>query len=303
MVTILPKQAERTTRPLAPAGGRVSGSLTLDFKRDPLSEDTFLATSTQEPPLRIVRPFRLEDGSVLVHLHNVSGGLLGGDCLRMSINVAAGASVQLTSTGATRVYRARENSAASSQINHFHIGENGLLEYVPDAIIPFAKSRFRQQTAIDIETGGGLFWWEILAPGRSARGEVFEYECVELKTNVNANGRVIAAENVRLQPLLSDVTSLPRLGPYRYWTTFYIVRVGIDARAWLSAEQAVREVINRFQRPREALWGVSTLPAHGLVVRGITTSGSEILGNLRAIWTEAKQLLYGRKAIPPRKVN
>lgn len=302
-MTIILNEAERTTAPLAPAARRVSGSLDLDFKRDPLSGDTFLAASAQEPPLRIVRPFRLEDGSVLVHIHNVSGGLLGGDCLRMSINVATGASVQLTSTGATRVYRTKENSAASSQINDFNIAENGLLEYVPDAIIPFAKSRFRQQTAIDIQTGGGLFWWEVLAPGRSARGEVFEYECVEFKTNLNANGRVIAAENVRLQPQLRDVTSLARLGPYLYWTTFYIVRVGIGAAAWRAAEQKVRELIDRLQRPGEALWGVSTLPAHGLVVRAITTSGSKILRNLRAVWTEAKQLLYGREAIPPRKVN
>lgn len=211
--------------------------------------------------------------------------------------------MQLTTTGATRVYRARENSAPSSQINRFSIAENGLLEYVPDAIIPFAKSRFRQQTAIDIEMGGGLFCWEILAPGRSARGEVFEFECVELRTNLNANGRVIAEENIRLQPQLRDLTSLARLGPYRYWTTFYIVRVGIGAGVWLTAEQNVREVISRFHRPGEARWGVSALPALGLVVRGITTSGSEILGNLRAIWTEAKLLLYGREAIPPRKVN
>jgi len=303
MATILLNQAERSTAPLAPAASRVSGSLALDFKRDPLSGATFLGESAQEPPLRIVRPFRLEDGSVLVHLHNVSGGLLGGDSLRMSINLAAGASVQLTTTGATRVYRAREDSAASSQINHFNIGANALLEYVPDPIIPFAKSRFRQRTAIDIEMGGGLFWWEILAPGRSARGELFEYECVELKAEVNANGRVIAAENVRLQPQLGDLTSLARLGPYRYWTTFYIVRVGIGAPTWIAAEQTMRDVLTRFHRPGEALWGVSTLPAHGLVVRGVTMGGSEILGNLRAIWTEAKRLLYGREAIPPRKVN
>jgi urease accessory protein len=303
MPTTLLNHPERMTAPLSAVADRVSGSLTLDFKRDPLSGDTVLAASAQEPPLRIVRPFRLEDGSALVHLHNLSGGLLGGDCLRMSINLAAGASVQLTSTGATRVYRARENSAASSQINHFSIGENGLLEYVPDAIIPFAKSRFRQQTAIDIEMGGGLFYWEILAPGRSARGEVFEYECVQLKTNVNANGRVIAAENVRLQPQFRGLTALARLGPYRYWTTFYIARVGIGAGAWREAEQKLREVIDCFHRPGEALWGVSTLPAHGLVVRAIAKSGSEILRNLRTIWTEAKQLLYGREAIPPRKVN
>ena len=303
MATILLNHGGPATACSAAAPGRVKGSLALHFERHPSHEATCLVASEQEPPLRIVRPFRLEDGSVLVHLHNVSGGLLGGDSLRTSVNVGAGAVVQLTTTGATRIYRAKKDAAASSQINHFNIAEAALLEYVPDAIIPFAESRFRQQTSIHIEMGGGLFWWEILAPGRTARGELFEYDSVELATNLTASGRTIAAEHVYLQPRLREVASPARFGPYCYWTTFYIVRVGVGAGDWLAAEQHVREVTSRLCRRGEALWAVSTIPAHGLLVRGLTRSGSQILANLRAIWTEAKQLLYGREAIPPRKVN
>ena len=302
MATILLNQSEQTSVSLSVAPGKLRGSLTLDFESDKASGATFLAASTQQPPLCIVRPFRLEDGSVLVHLHNVSGGLLAGDCLQMSVSVGAGASVQLTSTGATRVYRSKENSPPTLQIAQFKIAENGLLEYIPDAIIPFARARFRQQTMIDIKMGGGLFWWEILAPGRLARGEVFEYECVELRTDLKANGRIIAAESVRLQPQLRELSSVARLGPYRYWTTFYIIRVGLDASCWLVAEQKLRELVIRFHRAGETIWAVSTLPAHGLVVQGLARGGKDIISDLRAIWTEAKLHVYGRGAIPPRKL-
>ncbi len=281
----------------------VRGSLSLDFKRDPPSGTTYLADSAQQPPLRIVRPFPLDDGSVLVHLHNVSGGLLGGDHLAMSVNVGAGASVQLTTTGATRVYRAKQDGAATLQINQIAIRQDGLLEYIPDAIIPFAKSRFRQETVFDLEKGAGLLWWEILAPGRSARGELFEYDFVELKTDLKAGGEIIAAENLGIEPKRREISSVARLGPYRYWTTFYIVRVGPEPRFWLAAEQRVREVIASFCRSSEELWGVSTLAVHGLVVRGLARNSVNILRNLRTIWSEAKLLVYGREAIPPRKVN
>ncbi len=281
----------------------LEASLTLDFARDESSGRTVLAASTQEPPLRVVRAFDLEDGSALAHLHNVSGGLLGGDHLALRVRVGPGSSAQLTTTGATRIYRPREESVGVTQTNEIQIAENALLEYVPDAIIPFAGARFSQRTAIHLAAGAGLFWWEILAPGREAHGEVFEYECVEMVTDVVAAERTIAAERVRLEPQKYALESVARLGPYRYWTTFYICRVGLGADAWLAAEQQLRDVAGKLVRPGEVLWGMSTLMAHGLVVRGLARHGRDVQEGLHAMWRASKLLLYGREAVPPRKVN
>lgn len=303
MKIALGNPSPRKTHTIASGARTVRGSLTLDFQRDPISGSVFLASSIQEPPLRVVRPFHLEDGSVLVHLHNVSGGLLGGDELRTSVNLGAGASVQITSTGATRIYRSRADEATTTNLNQFKVGENALLEYVPDAIIPFANARFQQVTTIDLDVGAGMFWWEILAPGRSARGEVFEYDCVEMHTTVRAGGCSIAAEKVRLRPRRGELSAAARMGPYRYWVTFYVVRVGCETGAWLSAEEKLRETLRAFHKHGETLWGVSTLAAHGLAVRGLSRQGCDLLPTLRNIWTAAKLLLYGRAPIWPRKVN
>jgi urease accessory protein len=294
---------ERKTLAAAHRPSSLEASLTLDFARDESSGRTVLAASTQEPPLRVVRAFDLEDGSALAHLHNVSGGLLGGDHLALRVRVGPGASAQITTTGATRIYRPREESAGVTQTNEIQIAENALLEYVPDAIIPFAGARFSQRTAIHLAAGAGLFWWEILAPGREAHGEVFQYECVEMATDVAAAGRTIAAERVRLEPKKYALESVARLGPYRYWTTFYICRVGLGAEAWLAAEQHLRGVAEKLARPGEVLWGTSTLVAHGLVVRGLARRGRDVQEGLHAMWRAAKLLLYGREAVPPRKVN
>jgi urease accessory protein UreH len=50
-------------------------------------------------------------------------------------------------------------------------------------------------------------------------------------------------------------------------------------------------------------WGVSTLPAHGVAVRCLARNGRVVLPGLHAIWSAAKKKLYGREAVPPRKVN
>src|SRR5271169_2160149 len=75
---------------------RVAASLRLDFACDSPAGQTILAASHQEPPLKVVRAFAVEDGAALVHLHNVSGGLLGGDRLELAVNVGRGARAQVT---------------------------------------------------------------------------------------------------------------------------------------------------------------------------------------------------------------
>jgi urease accessory protein len=282
---------------------RVRASLRLGFSHEPRSGNTVLTESLQEPPLKVVRAFILEDGTALAHLHNVSGGLLGGDQLSLRINLERGTSVQLTTTGATRIYRRREELLPTTQCNEIVVGEDALLEYLPDPTIPFAGASFVQRTSIALAAGAGLFWWEILAPGREAHGEMFAYQHFEMRTRVRAAGRLIAAENICLRPASRDVTSLARLGPYRYSASFYICRVGLDANYWRAAEQYIRELAREFSHSGEALWGVSSLVADGLLVRCLARSGREILPGLQAIWRGAKLHLYGREAIPPRKVN
>jgi urease accessory protein len=282
---------------------RLSSSLRLAFAHDAATRRTVLSESSCQPPLKVIRAFTLPDGAALAHLHNVSGGLLGGDRLSLSVRLRENARVQLTTTGATRIYRAREEAGPATQTAEISLAANAFLEYLPDPIIPFARARYSQRTKIELGPGAGLFWWEILAPGRESHGEVFAYDSVDLKADLIAEGQLIAAECVRLDPRQYPLSSPARLGPYRYWATFYICRVGLDAGRWLALEERLREVAGEFTRPGEALWGISTLVAHGLVCRGVALRGRDVLFGLLRLWRAAKLALYGTEAVPPRKVN
>ena len=261
-----------------------------------------LMTCEQQPPLKVVRAFPLRDGGALVHLHNLSGGVLGGDQLELVIEVGVGASVQITSTGATRLYRSRQKAPIAVQRNKIKVEENGLLEYLPDALIPFAGSRYCQETTIELAVGAGLFWWEIVAPGREARGELLAYELLQFKLDLTAEGMPLAQERLKLEPARRSLSSPARLGPYRYFSTFYLCRVGLEAPHWLALEKELAELARQLSRSAEISWGVSTLPAHGLVVRALSVKGHTIMSGLLAFWHAAKLQLYGQTAIPPRKV-
>jgi urease accessory protein len=293
----------RGIAPVLSEPSRLRATLTLDFARDEFTGNTVLAASRQEPPLKVVRAFTLDDGATLAHLHNVSGGLLGGDQLALKVNVGPGAQVQLTTTGATRIYRPRGQAPPTTQVNEFTVNEGALLEYVPDAIIPFARARFSQTTTIHLTQGSGLFWWEILAPGREARDETFAYDCVEMKTDISALGVPIACERARIEPRKRSTQTFGRLGPYRTWATFCIARVGQICSDWLALEQEMRAQASQLTKHGETLWSVSTLPAHGLMVRCVAVHGRHVLPGLQTLWQTAKRRLYGCDAVPPRKVN
>jgi len=296
-------QTERGIRDEEVARADIHASLNLEFEHDKETGRTVLAASHQEPPLRVVRAFALPDGAALVHLHNVSGGLLGGDQLALHVRVGSRARAQLTTTGATRIYQPREGAPATTQVNEITVDENALLEFLPDSIIPFAGARFSQRTQIHLQEGAGIFWWEILAPGREARGEIFEYESLGMSVDITSMGRPIAAERIQLAPRTQALDSLARLGLYKTWATFYICRVGLRASEWIALEQELREIARGLSLGNETRWGISTLVRDGLIVRGLAVHGREALHGLHAFWSAAKMRLYQLEAVPPRKVN
>ena len=308
IVNLAPAIAPVESECNAPAPQPVHGVLHLRFRTtarhgQPL---TLVDTLAQTPPLQVVRSFRLADGGALVHLHNVSGGVLGGDQLQTTVDVAAGARAQLTTTGATRIYRQRAGYGAAEQALIAHVGPGALLEYLPDPVIPYAGSAYRQRTRFVLAADAGLFAWEIMAPGRTAHGESFAYDQLAWETAVEVltgdGVTPIAIERACLEPARRPLTAAARMGSFGYLATMYICRVGIEATCWQTLERALHEIAAAHTAPQEGWWGVSTLVAHGVVVRGLASTGRPLLAALPEFWRVAKRILYDEAAIPPRKV-
>jgi len=187
------------------------------------------------------------------------------------------------------------------QMMEIVVEESGLLEYLPDPIIPFAGSRYIQRSSVKLAANAGLFWWETLAPGRTAHDEVFKYDLLHVDLDISAQGKPLAIERVRLDALCR-FSSLARLGIYRYISSFYICKVGLEAADWLRLERELSTIAQQLTIPGEICWGVSTLVVHGLVVRALSCGGRDILSGLHDFWRAAKHALYSREAVMPRKV-
>jgi urease accessory protein len=268
----------------------MASRLWLDFS-------THLRVERQEIPWRVVRGFPNAGGETLAHLNNISGGILDTDDLELRITVQPGARAQITSTGATRIYRSRAPERQARSRVEVEIGEGGFLEYVPDAIIPYAGSRYQQSTRIHLARGASAIWWEIVAPGREAAGEVFRYHQLGSRLEIVSGGCPILEEIWDLQPARHPPDSAARLGPFRHFASLYLCGPGA---AGLEREMAA--LAERHSEGNELLWGASSLRADGVVLRGLARNGRLLARSLTSIWEAAKPALCGRVATPPRKI-
>jgi urease accessory protein len=263
---------------------------------------TILRVKQQQPPWRVVRGFPAPSGETLAHIHNLSGGVLDSDALHIQLDLAAGAQGQVTSTGATRIYRSRSPEGLATQRMHVNLAAGAYLEYLPDQLIPFAGSRFEQTTRVELGPGASLIWWDRVAPGREASGETFQFHSLASQFELIACGRPIAIERWTLMPLLAPLDSAARLGRFRHFASCYVCRAGESLAYWKSFEAELQIIADRLSNS-EILWGVTSLRAHGLVIRGVAISGRALGSGLVEFWKAAKWSLCGRVATLPRKVH
>lgn len=280
---------------------RPPASLHLSFEAKP-SGETILRVKQQQPPWRVVRGFRVPSGETLAHIHNLSGGILDTDALALRIDVREGAQAQVTSIGATRIYRSRSLAHVASQTASVEVGEAAHLEYLPDQVIPYADSRFEQTARVRLREGASLIWCERAAPGREASGEVFRYQSFASTFELVALEEPVALERWTLTPLRRRLDSVSRLGRFQHFATCYVCRAGQPAGYWKSFECRMQQAADQASHA-ELLWGVTCLRAHGLVLRGVSTSGRLLADGLAELWKAAKWQLCGRAATIPRKVH
>jgi urease accessory protein len=255
----------------------------------------------QEPPWRVVRAFEQGNSGALVHLHNVSGGILTGDRLSLRIAAGPGSAAQVTSTGATRVYRHREGAVASQQITEILLEEGALLEYLPDALIPYAGSRHSQRTVIRLEKQATLFCWEVLAPGRQAMGETFAFESLRVETEIRTAMRPLLLEAFLLEPALRPLATAARMGHYTHLASFYACQVGVASARWQDLEQQLTEYASARSSAGVTLWGASALASDGVAVRGLSVSARTLPATLAGFWRIARLFLTAEEPVAPRK--
>lgn len=242
---------------------------------------TVLAAQAFRAPFHVSKPYWDGDTeTLLVQVVNPTAGILSGDKLESDIAVGGGAALLVTTPSASRVFQMRGGSAECRQ--HFSVAKAGWLEVMPEPLVPHRGCRYRQITRIAVEPGGGLFFADMLMPGRVAHEEAWVWDSLCLEVDVRQAGELILHE--RFHPSGRELKAMAALmgsGPGACFGNAVLITEETDA-SW-------RDAIHALQG--DGLWiGVSRLRRGGWSLKLVAMDGVRLRKGLK----ETRRLLSAR---------
>lgn len=126
------------------------------------------------------RAFHHADGRCELPLLHTAGGLVGGDQLGVSLELAAGSRALLTSVAAQKVYgtvgRSRQAPKGSWALQELNVqmAPDADLEWLPQELVLYANGLYAQHTRVELAPGASYLGAEVVRLGRSAAGETLQ---------------------------------------------------------------------------------------------------------------------------------
>jgi len=126
----------------------------------------------------------------------------GGDDVVLEDYVREGANAYLSTQAATKVYR---STASTSVALRAAIARDATLIAVPDPVMCFAGSSYRQDQRFELDEAGSLVFVDWLSSGRHATGERWQFRRYESRVMIRRSGRPIVYDAVLLSPEHGDL--------------------------------------------------------------------------------------------------
>jgi len=250
-------------------------------------------------PLVVQRPFYPEGDPCHVYLVHPPGGVVGGDELRIDVQVDEGAHALITTPAATKFYRCE--GRVSSQTQELR-ATGATLEWLPQENIFFRGADARTATRVHVDDGSRFIGWEINCLGLSARGEHFDAGQLrldlELWKSTNSHRLVALGSTPISNPVFVDRLRLTGDSAARgaHWglSGFEAVGTLIATPATRAQLAAVRELV-----APHSYAGVSLVDGV-LVVRALAAQAEAVRNLFIAAWQLLRPAIIGRAAVLPR---
>ncbi|WP_371424206.1 urease accessory protein UreD [Tardiphaga sp.] len=202
-------QADNTT--LSPsaifAANRARGAVTFDVHL--VEGKTRRRQLHESGSLRVRFPSPEDDGLCAMFV-NTAGGAAGGD--RFDIDIAAGEGTRLTmsTAAAEKIYRSHGPAAEINIALKAAAGAH--LSWLPQETILFDQARTIRHIDIDLAESATFLACEIVVFGRAAMGEAMRNGSFVDRWRVRRGGRLVFAENVRLDGDIAAKLARPAIG-------------------------------------------------------------------------------------------
>ena len=160
---------------------------------------TRLADLYQRDPCRVLFPDPEPGEPPQAVLVTTSGGVAGGDSLRMEIAAGAGAHAVVATQAAEKIYRAAPGSDPCRIDVAIDVGADAVLDWLPQETIVFQGARLIRRTVAEVAPGAALLGCEMVVLGRGASGERFASGLLLDSWSVRRGGRLAWTDTLRVE--------------------------------------------------------------------------------------------------------
>jgi urease accessory protein len=230
------------------------------------------------------------DGNhLIINFVNPTAGLFAGDYVDMTVRICPKASAVLTSPSATRIFRAKDSSGRAQITQRLLVEGGGKLDLFPEMLIAHAGARYAQRTRIEVQPGGELLFIEMIAPGRTASGESFEYEELEFALDLIIANKLALREAYRLMARDKSLVAIRRVFANAYYASGLIVSprpAGDNLREAISSLNSAN-VVAGASRPAEGVYAIKLITADSISLR-VAVAGLRAIGYSYLEWPEPR---------------
>ncbi len=241
-------------------------------------------------PLTVQRPFYPEGEVCHVYVLHPPGGVVGGDQLKLDIDVRPGAQGLITMPGAGKFYRSAGKTASLQQT--FNVSGNAALEFLPLENIYFPAAEFSSKILVNLDEDAKFAGWEIHCFGLPANGEDFIAGKVLLNTELRVGGRLLIHDRLKIDSL--EQARRCGLRGSRVYGSFIIYSQAIN-KSLLESLQ--------FLRAESGIAGISRVESELIVARYLGNSTEHAQAYFRGLWQVLRPVALGHDACMPRIWN
>ena len=199
--------AEPALQGPAYAHQRVNGSARIAFvASDGCSR---LADLYQRAPCRVLFPNVEPTDPPQAVLLTTSGGLTGGDRLRVDIRARTGSHATLTTQAAEKIYRALPDEGNANIDVHIDAASGACIEWLAQETIVFDGARLRRGFSADMAADARLLAVESLVLGRAAMNETLRRGYVHDSWRIRRDDRLVFADALHLDGDIAGQRTMP----------------------------------------------------------------------------------------------
>ena len=126
-----------------------------------------------------------------------SGGIAGGDRLRIEIGWQENTRATVTTGAAEKIYRAGPSQAARIDTS-LNVAKDAHAEWLPQETILFRQSRLERHCRIDLAGNARLLAADMIVLGRAASGERYGEALLQDRWEIRRDGRLVFFDALRL---------------------------------------------------------------------------------------------------------